>query len=38
MAFDILDTDKSGFVSVEEMMSKYDVSHNSEVQVNSLLF
>ena len=32
MAFDTLDTDGSGYITVDEMNEKYDVSHNPEVQ------
>ena len=38
MAFDILDTDRSGSISLEEMLSKYDVSHSPEVKVNSIRY
>ena len=31
MAFDILDTDRSGEITVEEMSAVYDVSKNPEV-------
>jgi Ca2+-binding EF-hand superfamily protein len=32
MAFNLLDTDRSGFVTVEEMMAIYDFSQHPEVK------
>jgi Ca2+-binding EF-hand superfamily protein len=32
MAFDILDTDRSGVITVDEIAAVYDVSHNPDVQ------